>query len=334
MRSMLLLFAVLAVVSFAQAGDLRRPPAPDDLFDPDLIELDLDAIVAEKEKLWSVTFGVGTSQQGLKTTEAQAANIITIKSAYDNLATEFENVTGLNIRWRNDSFEDLRPVFDVYAGARLKLPESIVVPGLGGRLGLEMEGGRTGSATRFSDYGFGASIADEAWFVSGKALYYLPSAFNFRGLYFGGVEKREIYLAAGVGRAWAKHTVEIFMPDAGLQGIGDFFLYEATGSASTFDLSIGAEEYLMPFLSLSVQAGYRWMEKGDLKYDNLEEIEDSPILINEGEVATVWGPWFPEGMVQFVAHVAGLESGWDRGEEPIVVDFSGFLFRAGLRYHF
>ncbi|MBM3321644.1 MAG: hypothetical protein FJY73_13360 [Candidatus Eisenbacteria bacterium] len=334
MRIVLLAVAVLAAVSVAQAEGLRQPPAPDDLFDPDLIDLDLGAIIAEKEKLWSVTFGLGTSGQGLRTTEAQARNIVTIKEAFDNLADAFEEAVGIDIRWSKDSFEDMRPVLDIYGGGRLKLPSSVTLPGLGGRFGLELDGGRTGSATRFSEYGFGASIADEAWYLSGRALYYLPSALTLPGLYVRGVEKREIYIAAGFGRAWAKHSVEIFSPDPVLQGIGDFYLYEATGSANTFDLSIGAEEYFTPFLSVSLRAGYRWLEKGSLKYTDVEEIRSSPLLINEGEIATVWGPWFPEGMVPIVAMAAGLEYGWDRGEEPIVVDFSGFLFRAGLRYHF
>ena len=39
-------------------------------------------------------------------------------------------------------------------------------------------------------------------------------------------------------------------------------------------------------------------------------------------------------MVPFIAVQQNLEYGWDRGEDLVVVDFTGFNFRAGLRYHF
>jgi hypothetical protein len=335
MRRVFLVLAVIAAVATTSpAGDLRRPPAPDDLIDPDLIELDLSAIVAEKEKLWSVTFGFGTSQQGLETSEEQARNIMTVKAGYDTLAKYFEEATGINIRWSKDSFEDIRPVLDIHVGARYKLPEAIHLPFLGSRLGVEVNGLRTGTATRFSDHGFGAEIADEAYLLTGKALVYLPTRFTLeRFRPFKGVERREVYFGGGMGRAWAKHTVEIFMPDEGLQGIGDPYRFEATGSTNTYEMVFGLEEYFTPFLSVNLQAGYRWLEKGDLKYTDPEKVANSLILINEREVATVWSPWYPEGIPPVLIGET-INWGWDRGVEPIVVDFSGLNFRGGLRYHF
>ncbi len=332
-RVSLVLAMIAAAASLSTADDLRRPPAPDDILDPDLIELDLTAIIAEEERLWSVAFGIGTSQQGLGTTETQARNIMTVKSGFDSLASAFEDATGINIRWTRDSFDELSPVLDLYLGARYKLPETIRLPVLGSRLGIEVNGLRTGSATRFSDHGFGSSIADEAYLLTGKALFYFPARLTLPGFrLFKGVEKREVYVGGGIGRAWSKHSVEIFSPDAQLQGIGDLYRYEATGSTNTFEMVFGAEEYFTTFLSVNLQIGYRWLEQDELKYTDPEKVENSAILINEGEVATVWGPWFPEGMLPILA--GGLDSGWDRGDENIVVDFSGFNFRGGLRYHF
>jgi len=329
--------AVLLLLAFGlpSAADLRPPPAPDDLFDPDLIDLDLDAIIAEKEKLFSLSFSIGTSQSDLATTRAQAASITSIKSAYDSLAVAFEDVTGIDIRWTKDSFEGQKPVLDLFGSVRFKLPESITMPGVGGRLGLEIAGGRTGTSTRFSETGLGASITDEAWIFSGRALYYLPETFTGSGwVIFPGVEKREVYLGLGAGRAFAKHSIEMYTPDPNLSGIGEFSLFEATGSSNTFDLLAGAEEYFTPFLSLNVELGYQWLRQEELKYTDPERVADSDLLINEGEVATSWGPWFPEGMIPLVATAADLEYGYDRGEDPIVVDYSGFSLRAGLRYHF
>jgi hypothetical protein len=336
MRNLFLAFAILAAASsLVFADDHRRPPAPDDLLDPGLIDLDLTAIVAEEERLWSVSFGVGSSQQGLATTETQAEHIMTMKAGFDSLANYFEDAAGITIRWRSDAFEDMRPVLDLQAAVRYKLPDKFTLPGVGARLGVELTGGRMGTATRFSDCGFAASLADEAWVLGGRALVYLPTSLTLtRFRPFKGVEKRDVYVGFGAGRAWARHSIEIYMPDDQLQGIGDFYHYQATGSGNTYEFMAGADEYFTPSLSLNLQVGYRWLEKGGLEYTDPEKIENSSILIDEGKVATVWGPWFPEGMIPFVAAAAGLNSGWDRGTEEIKVDFSGFVFRGGLRYHF
>ena len=113
MRYVLMLFALLAVLpAWTYGQDLRQPPAPDDLFDPDLIELDLDAIVAEKEKLLSVSFTMGLSQKDLGTSEQQAVSIASIKSIFDALAAEFEAATGIDVSWRRDSFEEFSPAFN------------------------------------------------------------------------------------------------------------------------------------------------------------------------------------------------------------------------------
>ncbi|MFH1278864.1 MAG: hypothetical protein ABIK65_10850 [Candidatus Eisenbacteria bacterium] len=336
MRRVLTVILLAAVAaSLAAADDLRRPPAPDDLLDPDLIELDLDAIIAEQEKLWSVSFQIGTAQKDLATTETQAENIVTIKAAYDNLADEFEDATGISIRWQKDSFDPISPVFDLFGTVRYKLPESILLPGVGSRLGVELSGGRTGTATRFSELGFGASLSDEVYVLSGRALFYMPASLTFNDYrLFQGVEKREVYFGLGFGRAWANHAVEIYSPAASLSGIGEFYHFEADGSTNIFEVTLGLEEYFTPSLSVNFQVGYQSLKQDELKYADVQKVEDADILINEGEVATVWGPWFPEGSIPFIAIQSGLDYGWDTGTENIVVDFSGFNFKTGLRYHF
>lgn len=316
-------------------AELRQPPAPDDLSDPDLIDLDLDAIIAEREKLWSVSFNVGTSGRDLATTTTQGENIMTLKLAFDNLADEFEDATGINIRWQKDSFDGLSPVLELFSSVRYKFPESVVVPGIGGRLGVEALGGRTGSSTRVADSGFGAALSDEAWMLEGRALYYLPASLTFNNVrIFPGVEKREIYIGFGAGRAWAKHSIELFMPADNLSGIGNLYSFEADGQTNVYDIVLGVEEYVTPYISLNLQLGYQSLKQEELKYNDPQEVENATILINEGETATVWGPWFPEGLIPYAAIQSQLEYGWDRGDENIVVDFSGFTARAGIRYHF
>ncbi len=334
-RALSVLLLISMAASFAVAGDIRRPPSMDDLFDPDLIELDLDAIIAEQEKLWSFSFKLGSAQNDLATTEQQAENIATLKLAYDALAAEFENATGINIEWSQDSFESLRPVLDMYASVRYKLPERFVLPRVGGRLGVEMQGGRTGTSTNFYENGFGAAIADEAWLFGGRFLYFLPASLTASNRQiFRGVEKREIYFGVGAARAWVNHSVEVYMPDPNFQGIGDFYDFQATGNTTVYEFLVGVEEYFTPYLSLNLQVGYQSLKKGDLRYVNPQKVEDADILINEDEIATVWGPWFPEAMVPFVAVQQNLQYGWDRGEDSVVIDFTGFNFRLGLRYHY
>lgn len=331
----LILLAALTASLAGAADDLRRPPAPDDLLDPDLIELDLGAIIAEQEKLWSISFQLGSGQQDLATTEQQGENIVTLKAAYDNLANEFEDATGINIRWQRDSFEPINPLFDLFGTVRYKLPESILLPGAESRLGVELSGGRTGTSTRFSELGFGASLADQAWILTGRVLFYLPPSLTFNDYrLFQGVDKREVYFGLGAGRAWANHAIEIYSPAATLSGIGEAYHFEANGSTGMFEIALGLEEYFTPSLSLNLQVGYRSLKQEELKYADVQKVEDADILINEGEIATVWGPWFPEGSIPFIAIQSGLDYGWDTGEENIVVDFSGFNFKTGLRYHF
>ncbi|MBN1825640.1 MAG: hypothetical protein JW958_05175 [Candidatus Eisenbacteria bacterium] len=332
MRRVLYLLVLMGLFVFpAFAGVHRHPPAPDDLFDPDLIELDLDAIIAEKEKLFSVAFYLGSSQKDLSTSETQARNIASVKTAYDALAIGFQDATGIDISWQNDAFEGVRPVLDFYGNFRYKLPESVRLPGLGGRIGLQASAGRTGTSDRFSEKGFGAAITDEAYQFTGDFLYYIPGDLS-RLKIIRGVERRELYVGFGMGYVWGRHIVEVFAPDLTLQGIGTNFTYEADGNAVMYQFLVGGDEYITPFLSISYQLSYRLVEVEDLKYNDVDEILDSPILIGEEETATTWDPWFPEDM--WPPLDGSIEFGWSVGEDPIKIDFSGVGFQIGLRYHF
>lgn len=333
MRRVLMILAAIALsASLCWSGDLRMPPAPDDLFDVDLIELDLNAIVAEKEKLWSISFMLGSSQKDLATTELQAEGLISIITIFESLADDFEDATGIRMWWSNTEFDDMKPVLDMYSNIRFKLPESIQAPGIGGRLGFELAVGRTGTSKRFAAEGFSAGMTDEAWTVMGSALYYLPGDLS-RFLTFRGVERREIYFGIGAGNAWAAHSVDVYAPAWGLQGFGDSYHYKAAGSSLCSQFMVGGDEFFTPFLSLTYQLSYRLIKQEELKYTNVGEVEASPILIGEGEVATAWGEWFPDFWPLF-GDQGAIDFGYSRGDENVVIDFSGFSFQAGLRYHF
>ncbi len=323
---------LLLVATVAWSAD-RFPPAPDDLFDPDLIDLDLGAIVAEGENLWSFSFTAGYGQSNLEDSEMQATSIASIQGMFEAVNAQIGQVA--DIGWSGEGFSDLKMAFNWRATGRYKLPESIMVPGLGMRLGVEGTISRIGSSTRLGENGFGASLTDDAYIYSASALFYLPGAINtYRIPYLGA--RRDIFLSAGGGLSRGRHSVEIFVPPRDFMSIPPPILLDASQTNPTWQIGLGGEEYYTPYFSLSWQVGYQSVEFDELKYsdasiatlaffENKEPVAE-PIVIGYGDVATVWTPWFPEG---------NLLGAWGADpSNPVDIDFGGFSFSAGLRYHF
>lgn len=334
MRKRIFLISILLTIgaSVGWAAD-RFPPAPDDLTDLDLIDLDLDAIVAEGENLWSFSFVAGYGQSDLGDSEQQAVSIASIEGMFEAVNAQIGDVA--DIGWSDNGFSDLKTAFSWRASARHKFPEGVMLPGVGMRLGVELTAGRIGSSTRLGENGFGATLTDDAYSYSASALFYLPGNLtSFQIPYLGA--RRDIFISAGGGIARGRHAIELFVPPRDFSSIPPPILLEATQTNPTWQIGLGGEEYYTPYFSLSWQVGYQSMSFDELMYsdasiatfDDFENREPvaEPLVIGYGDVATVWTPWFPEG---------NLLGSWGADpSNPIDIDFGGFNFAAGLRYHF
>ncbi len=323
------LWIVQATCVFAD----RFPPAPDDLFDPDLIELDLDAIVAEKEKLWSLSLTGGFNQSDLATTLRTTDAIASIEAMFQAVNEQFGSVQDLG--WSGNGFSDLTNAYAVSMSGRVKFPEAVVLPGLGSRMGLELTGSRIGSSTRMGENAFGAVITDQVLSLDLTALFYLPKeTFQRRILFLG--SRRDLFFGLGGGLARGTHQMELFLPPRDFGSIPPPTLLSANQTAGSFHIKVGGEEYYTSFLSLSWVAGFQsllldqleWNSSANSQFAASDET-GTPILTGwnqTGGVATVWDDWFP---------ATALTGSWvARPGDPIEIDFSGFLFGAGLRYHF
>ncbi len=323
---------MLLGASFA-FGANRFPPAPDDLMDPDLIDLDLDAIVAEGEPLWSFQFSAGLGQKNLSDTEKQAASIASIETMFNAVNAQIGEVA--DIGWSGDGFSDLTVAFNWRAGARYKFPETVGFPLIGGRFAFEFAAGRVGSSMRLSERGFGATLTDQAYFGSGNMLFFLPREMT-RGDFPILGSKRDVFVSAGLGYARGIHQIELFIPPRDFSSIPPPTLLEASQWKPMWQISVGGEEFYTSFFSLSWQVGYQYMQFDRLEYNDAsiatlraaetKEPIAEPIVIGYTDVASVWTPFSPP---EFIYGSYGADP-----SNPIDVVFTGLTFSAGFRYHF
>ncbi len=336
-RVCLISLALLIGVTAVAAAD-RFPPAPDDLIDLDLIDLDLNAIIAEGENLWSFSFTAGYGESDLGDSRAKGAAIATLQGMFEAVNEQIGQVA--DIGWSGDGFSDSKAAFNWMASGRYKLPEAIRFPSIGGHFGIEMNASRVGSSILLTENGFGSSITDEVYSIGGNGLYYFPKNMtSFDIPYIPDLpitgSRRDLFLSFGGGFARGKHITELFMPPRDFSSIPPPILLEAHETRPTWQVSLGGEEFYTPYLSFSWRAGYQNMEFDELKYSDgslatLHEYESrtpaEPIVLGYGEVATVWTPWFPADAL--------LGSWGANPDDPVNIDFTGFTFSAGLRYHF
>ncbi|NNE07531.1 MAG: hypothetical protein HKN20_03105 [Gemmatimonadetes bacterium] len=324
----------IAIAGFAAALLMSAPsvqaqaPSPDDLSISALddIELILDHMVAESERLWSFSLQTGYGQQSSPTTKHKAESILSIKAVFEAVSETLGQI--FDIGWSDDGFSKLGPGFNVLASGRYKFPESVSIRGA--RLGLDFSGSRTGNSTRISENGFGATLTNETYQFHASGLVFLPGEFNKVKLPLLG-SRRDVFLSAGAGYASGSQVTELFIPPRDFGSINPPTILKASNGTGSFQFGIGGEEYYAPFFSLSWQVLYRSLKIDELKYDDasiasLSPSGDLPIVEGEGEIATAWDPWFPE---------TSLQGSWVADpSDPIQIDFSGINFVLGVRYHF
>lgn len=314
---------------FTSAAPIHaQAPAPDDLSITALddIELILDHMVAESERLWSFSMQTGYGQQSSSSTERKAEAILSIKEVFEAVSATLGQL--FDIDWSDDGFSTLGPGFNVLASARYKFPESVTVGGA--RLGLDLSGSRTGHSTRVAENGFGATLTNETYQFHASGLVFVPGEFNKMKLPLLG-SRRDVFVSAGAGYANGSQVTELFIPPRDFGSINPPTILKASNGTGSWQFGIGGEEYYAPFFSLSWQVLYRNLKISELKYDDasrasLEPSGDLPIVEGEGEIATAWDPWFP---------ATSLQGSWVADpSDPIKIDFTGINFVLGVRYHF
>ncbi|MFH1279759.1 MAG: hypothetical protein ABIK65_15435 [Candidatus Eisenbacteria bacterium] len=344
-RATLLLLLIPALIPSLTHADEGTTPT-ERLAHPGSDASEGDVHRSGREHVFSVAIMIGSGSRDFSTAEATADGIESIKTVFDEFADEFEDATGIMIRWSDEGFSEQKRAYEIGVDFRLNFPaeSTPIFLGRGTRLGFEAGFWRLRSSSlletegvelSLSEPGFGAVVSEKALGADGTFLVYLPRSLFDRDIPLLG-RRRDVYFGAGGGMARGRHGIEIFHPPFDFQGVGELLVVEADQWTRSFHAAIGGEEFFSQWISLSWEIGWSTLVFDNLKWTDAslaafaakEESGGAPISgwDETGGVATVWDDWTPPGEM--------LGSWVADPDRPIEIDLSGFNFRLGLRAHF
>jgi hypothetical protein len=276
------------------------------------IVLNLKKVEREPERRWSLHFSFGATQADLAQSVARARLMERFgREAFGELQSG-----AFDIGWTRDGPTDPGTGLRLQGDIRYKL-NSLVT--LEGRLG------QASAITAFAQRGFRFDEKAEILDLSGSVLLTMPWRLWRFGFYAGG----------GGGYLHGKLSTGFYVPS--FSGIPFYLVSSATGNSSQYHLRGGGEMYVTRFVSFTVEGEYRRAEIETLKYSSDSQAKAVDEYDGPGGVGNsphVWNYYdFDLEQQRFFWSVQDPDRP-DLPLEPVTIDFTGFSFTAGLRYHF
>lgn len=262
------------------------------------IILNLKKVEREPERRWSLHLSFGASQADLR----QSVERARLMERFGRAAFGSIQAGALQMGWTDEGPTDPSTGLQLRGDVRFRVNPLVT---------LETEFGYSSALTSFYQPGFGFDEKAEVKNLTGGLLLTLPWRLWRFGFYAGG----------GGGVLLGKTTSQLFI--ASVNSVPFYLTSEATGNAAQYHVRGGGEVYVAKFVSLTVEAQYRWAKIDELKYADDARLK----AINETDTPIVW--------TDYVFDFANQSFGWwGDPSRPVRIDFSGASLTAGLRYHF